>query len=768
MARAVPVFDELQIRLTPGREGTYNVAVSSAAGARGNGAFALPFSDVELENFRLTVDPRGGRVRGRSSPQVQRARDFGEALFGALLQDDAVRDVYVAAANDAERAGRGMRLTLYLTAAPDLAGVPWEFLYRRPAFLAQSIWTPVVRYLDLESAPPPLSVEPPLRLLGMVSQPSGDGWAALDVELERVKLEQALAPLVKDGYVQLRWLPGSTLRDLQREVAHGDDFHVFHYIGHGEFDDRSGHGSLILQGADGSPRPVDGETLGTVLCDRRSVRLAVLNACDGAKASPLDPLAGVAAGLVQHDVPAVVGMQFAISDPAAVTFAAELYSGLAQAFPVDVAVTEGRRALAAETDLEWATPVLFMRVPDGRLFDIDVSGLAPASPPPAAVTDPVAEPPPPAVVTDPVPEPDRLVKTVAPTRRRAFRWAGLAAAIGAVTVAAALFLGDDGGRHEFRTRLAGALKPLVTANRDLTGAVLSLDSEASPRDALARYYSAADANTAFAATLRRLPPPPSRDAHVKAVSRRLSDYESTYLRYVIAFLTGHQTRRQEAKLGSVSARLVRTLGQLEGLAPGAHDSVGGAERLKRWATLDAARGTDADASPDSTVDGGSGPGGSSTTGAQPAPAPKPRPSPTPPAQVRFTGDESRSAVRGVTVAVGVTAEDAQGHRLPVKCDHRTVTVTDVAINVTCTAFWRDGRTRSTRFSISPRAATTTGPTTTGPTTTGPTTTGPTTTGATTTGPTTTAPSTARIRRRPAARRRARSARPTPQAAPPTA
>ena len=116
-------------------------------------------------------------------------------------------------------------------------------------------------------------------------------------------------------------------------------------------------GSLILAGADGGPRYVDGETLGTVLCDRRSVRLAVLNACEGAKASPVDPLAGVATGLVQHDVPAVVGMQFAISDPAAITFAAELYAGLAQAFPVDVAVTEGRRALATETDLEWATPV---------------------------------------------------------------------------------------------------------------------------------------------------------------------------------------------------------------------------------------------------------------------------------------------------------------------------------------------------------------------------------------------------------------------------
>jgi hypothetical protein len=747
MPRTVPLFDELQIRLTPGREGRYHVAVASASGARGNGAFALPFSAVELENFRLTVDPRGGRVRGRSSPQVQRARAFGEALFGALLADDAVRDVYVAAAHDAETAGRGMRLTLHVTAAPDLAGVPWEFLYRRPAFLAQSIWTPVVRYLDLESPPPALSVQPPLRLLGMVSQPTGDGWATLDVELERAKLEQSLAPLIEDGYVQLRWLSGATLRELQREVAHGDDFHVFHYIGHGEFDDRSGQGSLILEGADGSPRYVDGETLGTVLCDRRSVRLAVLNACEAAKASPVDPLAGVAAGLVQHDVPAVVGMQFAISDPAAITFATELYSGLAQGFPVDVAVTEGRRALATETDLEWATPVLFMRVPDGRLFDIDRTALTPAPSPPAAVIDTGAEP-------------ERPANTVRGPRRRDVRWwGGCAAAICALAVAAALLLGDGGEPGAgFRGRLATALKPLVAANRELTGALVSLGPNGSPRDALARYYVAADAHTAFDGDVRRLPPPTSRDARLGDEARRLSDYHGTYLRFVIAFLTGHQTQRHEDKFASVSARLVRSLGRLEGLAPGAHDSVQGAAQLKKWATRRAAGRQGPDASAEATPGGGSGPAGPPAEGGDSST----------PAQARFTGNESRTAVPGAPVSVDVTAQDAQGQSLVVKCDHDTVTVTDAAVKVTCTAFGRDGRTRSTGFTIRPQAtgppstgaprtgATTTGQKTNGQsagqTTTGQTTTGQTTTGQTTTSHTTSGPRTLGARPRTARRR----------------
>ena len=727
MTRAVPAFDELQIRLTPGRDGTYNVALSSAAGARATGAFALPFTDVELENFRLTVDPRFGRVRGRSSPQAERAREFGDALFGALIADGAVRDVYVAAAHDAECAGRGLRLTLYITAAPDLAGVPWEFLYRRPGFLAQSVWTPVVRYLDLDRPPAALSVEPPLRLLGMVSQPSGDGWEALDVGHEREKLEQALAPLVRDGYVTLRWLPGATLRDLQREVAVGEDFHVFHFIGHGDFDERSGQGSLVLEGAGGSPRYVDGETLGTVLCDRRTVRLAVLNACEAAKASAADPLAGVAAGLVQHDVPAVVGMQFAISDQAAITFATELYSGIARALPIDVAVTEGRRALASEGDLEWATPVLFMRVPDGRLFDVDLSAVGPSAPPRADEPDDHGAAPPPgdddgagggAYGTGVAESEDEVGSvTRAGGRQRPGRRAMLSgAAVAGVALAVGIAAWIQSSHHAtdppagFRAGLTDALKPVVHANRGLTGAVLSLGADPSPGPALGAYYNAADAQASFDVDRRRLPRPAGRDVPLRHEARRMSDYEDTYLRYVVAFLTGRQTARHQREFGDVSARLVRSLDRLDGLIPGAGESVGGAARLKRWANANAHRVPSAASGAD--LDAGSPP-------ATPIPGAEPsqRAAPAPP-EGQFSGAQSRTVAPGASVPIAVAAADAKGRRLRVRCDHGSVTVSDAPVRVTCTAFWRDGRTRSTAFTVRPQrlsgAATTEKPPAAGP------------------------------------------------------
>jgi hypothetical protein len=65
-----------------------------------------------------------------------------------------------------------------------------------------------------------------------------------------------------------------------------------------------------------------------------------------------------------------VAMQFEISDEAAITFAGEFYSALAEGVPVDAAVAEARKAIYATNDVEWATPVLYMRSPNGVLFKL--------------------------------------------------------------------------------------------------------------------------------------------------------------------------------------------------------------------------------------------------------------------------------------------------------------------------------------------------------------------------------------------------------------
>ncbi|MBV9339115.1 MAG: CHAT domain-containing protein [Solirubrobacterales bacterium] len=321
------------------------------------------------------------------------ATQFGARLFEQLVSSAGVRDVYTTARHDASAAGKGLRLTLSLRAAPQLASIPWEFLYDRPRFLAQHVTSPVVRFVDLEDPPPPLRIEPPLRVLGMVSRPRDAELDALDVDEEQSALERWLRSLIDAGAVTLRWLADATLAALQQEVDHGEDFHVFHYIGHGEYDEESGHSSLILEHGDGRPRRVGGQQLGALLCDRGTLRLAVLNACEAAQTAPQDPLAGIATSLMEYGVPAVVAMQFAITDVGALTFADEFYGALAAGYAVDAAVTQARRALAADSDVEWGTPVLFMRVLDGRLFDLRPSTAATARVEPLSSTAAGAPPP---------------------------------------------------------------------------------------------------------------------------------------------------------------------------------------------------------------------------------------------------------------------------------------------------------------------------------------------------------------------------------------
>jgi hypothetical protein len=89
----------------------------------------------------------------------------------------------------------------------------------------------------------------------------------------------------------------------------------------------------------------------------------------------------VAGALVQRDIPAVVAMQFEISDEAAIVFAGGFYEPLAGGVPVDASLAAARLAMLAERsdDIEWGTPVLFMRVPDGRIFDLGEDGRAPSA-----------------------------------------------------------------------------------------------------------------------------------------------------------------------------------------------------------------------------------------------------------------------------------------------------------------------------------------------------------------------------------------------------
>jgi hypothetical protein len=361
--------EDLRVRITPSPDG-YRVEVTAADGSHAGEPFVPPFDDDELEDILRRFDPV--RVRGRwNSPVVDDAKAWGTRLASALFVGE-VRDVYQAAKARAEAQRRGVRISLALTDVPELMDVPWEVLYERPGFLAASERTPVVRALDLKEVRNPEPVTGPLRILGIVSLPRGA--IELDATAEKARLRRALGGLIREGRVALEWLSPPTLGKLEERLAGADDIHVIHFIGHGEYEERREGGVLVFEDRRGRERDVSGEELCAVLRDEWALRLAVLNACEGARTSRVDPFSGVASSLLECGIPAIVAMQFSITDAAAIHFARRFYTLVAEGYPIDSAVARTRAALLAEEfGSEFATPVLFLRGHQTRLFDTKTS-----------------------------------------------------------------------------------------------------------------------------------------------------------------------------------------------------------------------------------------------------------------------------------------------------------------------------------------------------------------------------------------------------------
>ena len=357
-----------------GGEG-YRARVMASPAGEADGSFTLPFSDLELENFMLKVGrPRRG-TRRLESPEMEAARQFGAELFGAVFQDD-IRLSLRRSLDEVERRGEGLRIRLRLTDTPELAVLPWEFLFSESndQFLVLSAWTPIVRYLDLTQQIEPLTLTGPLRILVMISSPHD--YPGLDVEDEWRRIEGSLSSLVDRGAVVIDRIEDATLLELQHKLRR-NEYHIFHFLGHGGYDEQADDGVLVLEDGHNRSRIVAGRDLGTILRDHRSLRLAVLNACEGARASDSDPFSGAAQSLVRQGIPAVVAMQFEITDAAAIAFAQEFYAAIAEGLPVDASLAEARRAIfGLGNDIEWGTPVLYLRG-DGQLFNLDTAA-APA------------------------------------------------------------------------------------------------------------------------------------------------------------------------------------------------------------------------------------------------------------------------------------------------------------------------------------------------------------------------------------------------------
>src|SRR5215216_911851 len=372
-------YIDFELEIHKGSHRRYSVSVRSPAG-EAQEQMRFPFDKWELENRLLALENTllrfGGSRRRIPSQEEQAVQEFGQSLLQALLVGE-VRTRYEVSLLEARRQNKGLRLKLRIQ-PPELARLPWEFLYDpdHDEYLSLSDKTPLVRYVDLHRPIEQLPVTPPLRILGMVASPQD--LPELDVEHEKRLVEQALRTLRASRLVELSWLEGQTWEDLQQAMW-GGPWHIFHFIGHGVFNQASDEGCIALSDEEGRSRLLGARNLARLLDGHYPLRLVLLNSCEGARGSARDAFSGAAATLVRRGIPAVVAMQYEITDEAAIAFARTFYRAVANDLPVDAAVAAGRTAISMDNALEWGTPVLYMRSPDGRIFDISTEA-PPADP----------------------------------------------------------------------------------------------------------------------------------------------------------------------------------------------------------------------------------------------------------------------------------------------------------------------------------------------------------------------------------------------------
>lgn len=374
---AAPHFEyldfDLEICPSTGDRKYTSIARSPAGEAREE--VELPYNNIELESIlkdiRLAVVSSAGDLRQAVSSEEKAARDFGRAMFKCFLGGQ-VGQRYLLSVARARHENKGLRVKLHID-SPGLAVLPWEFLYddTQGEYVCLDYTTPLMRYISLASPVQPITIAPPLRVLFMAVSPA-DRQPRLNIHRERQRIETALQPLVDAGEVAVHWLEGATSDELQEIMMKGP-WHVFHFIGHGGFDPASDEGLILLEDTDGSSCPLMATQLGRLLTRHPSMRLVVLNSCEGARGGSRDIFSSTASILVRRGIPAVLAMQYEISDKAAIQFSTMFYKSIAAGSPVDASVTEARTSISIKygRSLEWATPVLYMRAPDGVLYHID-------------------------------------------------------------------------------------------------------------------------------------------------------------------------------------------------------------------------------------------------------------------------------------------------------------------------------------------------------------------------------------------------------------
>lgn len=371
----------LQIRLSkaPPESQTYASEALLSDGAHFTGG------TLNLDTAALTA--------AQSDPQ-----QYGKVLHAALFTGP-IRDAYLYAAAQSDGY---VRVQLWIdSSATDLQHLIWErVLYQQQNALlpmATSAKQPFSRYFSLEQADVQPITTRPLRMLVAFSNPvdlAQYNLASLDVAAEFENLAAALSDFQQTRQLDVTFLLGKNsvtptvrtqweqagcrfydgpvnLDTLLRALTEGSGYHILHLLAHGSFNRLRQEAALYLEDQNGHCEIVKDSAFAIRIAGiAPSPSLIFLAACESAKrdAESVNPFMGLGPRLVQRGVPAVVAMQDTIPLLMARKLTYAFYRYLFQHGNVDQAMNQARLLLWEEGSRDWATPALFTRLKEGRLF----------------------------------------------------------------------------------------------------------------------------------------------------------------------------------------------------------------------------------------------------------------------------------------------------------------------------------------------------------------------------------------------------------------
>lgn len=380
--------------------------------------FTAPLGPVEQEEIRWYIEKYYQWPTGVFKQRATRTEDqlpqWGQALYQAATLAESAREPLaewrrttgsrrfsVQVDGDPPEGTPDDEAARFREAANDLLTLPWEILHDGDGYLSQGAkGARVRRRLPNRKRTETLQADLPIRVLLISPRPevAGDGNPVgyFDHRISARALVQAVdtlgADLVKVDLLSPPTFPAMQ-KALQKARDENDPYEIVHFDGHGVYDRQVGLGALCFED------PRDADKLGPRLLklihapelaaelQHYGVPLMFLEACQTAQATD-DPMASVAARLLEEGVGSVVAMSHSVLVETARRFVEPFYRTLAEGKRVGDAMLAGQEALysdpyrfkimgAGNLELQdWFVPVLYQDEADPKLFTVTVGEAA--------------------------------------------------------------------------------------------------------------------------------------------------------------------------------------------------------------------------------------------------------------------------------------------------------------------------------------------------------------------------------------------------------